>query len=176
MYYVDKCLDQKLCRARLRLVDAIPAQRTALVTAVEQLQQAVKATGTSLDNCFVFTLENRNHLMRHIADVKEQANELGCGRLQELCALAEIITMILFRSNHYRDHQGLEQIEKAVQHMQSCTIQLDPQCPKDRAADRQIAEAIEGLWQWVDNNTLSGMHILNEKPSRSLMRCVDERD
>jgi hypothetical protein len=161
MYCMDNCLELKLCR-KTKAADAVSAQDAALADAVKQLHQAVASTNASIDNCFVFTLENRNSLMHHIADVKEQANRFGCGYLLELCALTEIITMILFRSHHYRDRQGLEQIELAVQQMHvCCAAQANSQSQNDRKSSNLIAETVECLWRWVDMNTLPGIPHLN---------------
>lgn len=150
MYCMDNCLEQKLCRkADLR-------QQQLLADALEQLQQAIVTTHASLDNCFVFTLENRNCLMNKIADVKKQASHFGCSHLMELTTLAEIITMVLFRSHHYRDHQGLAQIEDAVKQMQICFVtKTEPQGQK-----KSIAETVERLWRWVDTNAVPGVQHL----------------
>jgi hypothetical protein len=149
MYCMDNCLDLKLCR---KAIEGTAAQEASLMTAVDQLRSAVADTNASLDNCFVFTLENRNSLMHRIADVKEQANNVGCSYLLELCALTEIITMVLFRSHHYRDRQGLEQIEQAVQQMQFC-------CSAKPDETNRIAETVDCLWRWVDMNTLPGVQL-----------------
>lgn len=157
MYCMDNCLDSKLCR-KTKTADIANTQEAALADAVQQLHRAVASTSASLDNCFVFTLENRNTLMHHIADVKEQASRFGCGYLLELCTLTEIITMILFRSHHYRDRQGLEQIEQAVQQMfVCCTVPKDSQSQNDRISSNRVAETVECLWRWVDVNSLPGI-------------------
>lgn len=152
MYCVDKCLNPKLCR-NTQAAGAMKMRGEDVMAAVEQLHRAVASTNASLDNCFVFTLENRNSLMHRIAEVKAQANVFGCAYLLELCALAEIITMVLFRSHHYRDRQGLEQIEQAVQQMQfCCAAKADSQGHVNRVTD-----TVERLWRWVDMNTLPGI-------------------
>ena len=151
MYCLEACAEKNFsCKSEHPAVASIYQRSTR--QALEQLQQAIKSTNESLDNCFVFTLENRNQLMNKIADLKEQANHFGCSYLLELITLSEIITMVLFRSNYYRDHQGLALIEEAAREMHVC-------CLTKSTADGQrksIAETIERLWRWVDSNTIPG--------------------
>lgn len=164
MYCMDNCLE--LCR-KVEPANRVGVAEVELTNAVSELRKAVVTTNASLDNCFVFTLENRNVLMHHLADVKEQAKRAGCSYLLELCSLAEIITLILFRSHRYRDHQGLEQIESAVQQMQACCAALtNSQSQINRDQSKPVAGTIECLWRWVDANTLPGIYSIQiENPS-----------
>jgi hypothetical protein len=168
MYCLDNCLELKLCHSTQLAGVESPGESTALTKAVTQLDQALASTHASLDNCFVFTLENRNRLMHRIGEVRELSNQVGCGYLQELCSLAEIITLILFRSHRYRDHQGLEQIERAVQQMHiCCTDHIDSQSQNNRDEGHRMPETVECLWRWVDANTPAGIDSIEiEKPSR----------
>lgn len=139
----------------------------ALEGAVRQLEEVLANVSASIDNCFVFTLENRNQLMHHIAEVKEKADQAGCGYLLELCSLTEIITLILFRSHLYRDRQGLGQIELAVQQMQvCCSTETDSQSQYNHQRNH-LPETVECLWRWVDANALPGIYA-TESPSHLL--------
>jgi chorismate mutase len=150
MYCTDKCAKSTLCNSA-EIDEASQQQKMIISQALTQLEESLQNTNESIANCFVFTLENRNRLMDKIAEVKTQATIYGCGYLQELASLAEIVIMLLFRSNHYHDHQGLAQVEKAVQQMQLCfaTNTLS------EGHRQRIAETIENLWRWVDMNTLT---------------------
>lgn len=152
MYCTEICSDLALCK-KSGITEKSQEQKMAINQALGQLEETLRSTNESIDNCFVFTLESRNRLMDKIAEVKTQATMYGCGYLQELASLAEIVIMLLFRSNHYRDHQGLAQIEDAVQQMQLCfaTNTLS------EGHRQRIAETIENLWRWVDMNTLTSV-------------------
>ncbi|MBC6903995.1 hypothetical protein DWB84_00710 [Saccharophagus sp. K07] len=152
MYCTETCADLVLCKKK-GAVDTSSDQKTAIQKALQELSETLKSTNESLANCFVFTLESRNRLMDKIAEVKECANKHDCGYLQELSSLAEIVIMLLFRSNHYRDHQGLARIEDAVQQMQLCFVTND----SDEGHRKRVTETIENLWQWVDMNTVTGI-------------------
>lgn len=151
MYCTEKCPELMLCR-KSGIAEASERQQNAIRQALSELEESLKSTNESIANCFVFTLENRNRLMDKIAEVKTQATFYGCGYLQELASLAEIVIMLLFRSNHYRDHQGLAQIEDAVQQMQLCFVTNS----LSEGHRKRIAETIENLWRWVDMNTVTG--------------------
>lgn len=152
MYCTETCTDLTLCK-KSGITETSLQQKMAVTQALAQLEESLRSTNESIANCFVFTLESRNRLMDKIAEVKTQATMYGCGYLQELASLAEIVIMLLFRSNHYRDHQGLAQIEDAVQQMQLCfaTNTLT------EGHRQRIAETIENLWRWVDMNTVSSI-------------------
>jgi hypothetical protein len=152
MYCTKQCTELSLCKKSGATNETSVQQQIVVKQALAELEESLKSTNESIANCFVFTLENRNRLMDKIADVKTQANAYGCGYLQELASLSEIVIMLLFRSNHYRDHQGLAQIEEAVQQMQLCfaTNSLS------EGHRKRIAETIENLWRWVDLNTVTG--------------------
>lgn len=152
MYCTEQCTDLTFCRKSAATNETSLQQQMVIKHALSELEESLKSTNESIANCFVFTLESRNRLMDKIADVKMQASVYGCGYLQELASLSEIVIMLLFRSNHYRDHQGLAQIEEAVQQMQMCfaTNTLS------EGHRKRIAETIENLWRWVDLNTVTG--------------------
>lgn len=152
MYCTEQCTDLTFCRKAAATSETSLQQQMVIKHALSELEDSLKSTNESIANCFVFTLESRNRLMDKIADVKMQASVYGCGYLQELASLSEIVIMLLFRSNHYRDHQGLAQIEEAVQQMQLCfaTNTLS------EGHRKRIAETIENLWRWVDLNTVTG--------------------
>lgn len=152
MYCTEQCTNLTLCRKSDAANETSLQQQMVIKQALSELNESLKSTNESIENCFVFTLESRNRLMDTIADVKMQATKYGCGYLQELATLSEIVIMLLFRSNHYRNHQGLVQIEDAVQQMQLCfaTNSLS------EGHRKRIAETIENLWRWVDMNTASG--------------------
>ena len=152
MYCTENCTNLMLCK-KSGTTDTCVKQEMAIKEALAQLEESLQSTNESIANCFVFTLESRNRLMDKIAEVKTQAKSYGCGYLQELASLAEIVIMLLFRSNHYRDHQGLAQIEDAVQQMQLCfaTNTLS------EGHRQRIAETIENLWRWVDLNTMTSV-------------------
>jgi|SRR5690606_6217008 len=153
MYCTEKCVDLMWCR-KSGDAETSADQQLAIQTALIELREALADTSENLSKCFVFTLENRNRLMDKIAEVKNRATQYGCGYLEELASLSEIVIMLLFRSNHYRDHEGLAQIEDAVQQMQLCfaTNSLS------EGHRKRIAETIENLWRWVDTNTVTGAH------------------
>lgn len=154
MYCTEQCSDQMLCRKSGATNETSLQKQMVIKQALAELEESLKSTNESIANCFVFTLESRNRLMDKIADVKMQATLHGCGLLEELASLSEIVVMLLFRSNHYRDHQGLAQIEEAVQQMQVCfaTNSLS------EGHRKRIAETIENLWRWVDLNAVTGAH------------------
>ena len=152
MYCTEQCTDLMLCSKSGTTNETSLQQKTVIEQALTEFQESLKNTNESIANCFVFTLENRNRLMDKIADVKTQATLYGCTHLEELASLSEIVIMLLFRSNHYRNHQGLAQIEDAVQQMQLC-FATNSHSEGHRI---RIAETIENLWRWVDLNTVTG--------------------
>lgn len=154
MYCTEQCTDLVLCKKAGAANQASLQQQTVIRQALEELGDSIKNTNESIANCFVFTLESRNRLMDKIADVKMQAAQYGCGYLEELASLSEIVIMLLFRSNHYRNHQGLAQIEEAVQHMQLCFATKN----LSEGHRQRIAETLENLWRWVDMNTVTSVH------------------
>ena len=151
MFCKERCIDLVFC-PRHGNTDISFEKKVVIQQALAELDEALQHATANLRNAHVLTLDNRNWLMDRIADSKFKATQYGCGYLTELTCLAEIIVMMIFRSDFKKYLHCIAQMQNVVLQMQQ-SLATNELCEGHR---KQIAESIEDLWQWVGMNTLNG--------------------